>query len=147
MEFVELARRSRTLVDLGIFETDNFNVGSGEQAFWVRGARASASLFRVVGGTPLLGRTYLPEEDRAGGPALVVLSERLWRKSFGADRAIVGSRLVIDGVARTVVGVIPASAQIPDPSEAGFFVPLGLQADPGVLSYRTRRTYLTVARF
>jgi putative ABC transport system permease protein len=146
IQFAEIAKRSRTLQDIGIFETDNFNIGSGEHAFWVKGARASASLFRVLAGIPLLGRAYLPEEDRPGGPAVVVLSEGLWRRSFGASPAVLNTRLLVDGVPRTIVGVVPASAQMPEPSSASLFVPLNLLPNPSDVSLRSKRSYLAVAR-
>jgi putative ABC transport system permease protein len=145
-EFSEIIRRSQAFQEIGIVETDNYNVGRGDSAFWVKGARASATLFRVLGGTPILGRTFLPEEDLPNGPAVVLLGEGLWRRSFGANPAVLNSRIVVDGVMRTVVGVIPASAQIPEPSEASLFVPVSLQQDASKFELRSKRTFFSVAR-
>jgi hypothetical protein len=63
----------------------------------VDGARVSASYFRVFGLNPNRGRVFTAEEDRPGGPEVVVLSDQLWRRIFAADSAIVGKTIVLDG--------------------------------------------------
>jgi len=65
--------------------------------------------FHVLGAAPILGRTFLAGEDVPGHDGVVVLSESLWRSRFGADPAIVGQSIQVDGMARTVVGVVPRS--------------------------------------
>ena len=75
---------------------------------------------------PLLGRGFLPDEDRPGGPTnVVMLTEELWRSRFGADRSIVGSTIILDEVPRTVIGVLPRGAWLI--KEDMFFVPAVLQ--------------------
>jgi putative ABC transport system permease protein len=145
-EYSEIIQHNRAFKDIGIVETGNYNVGNGGSAFWVKGARASASLFRVLAGKPILGRAYLPEEDLPKGPQVVLLSEGLWRRSFGASPTILNSRIMVDGVLRTVVGVIPASAQIPEPAEASLFLPVQLQQDASKFDLRSKRTFFSVAR-
>ena len=75
----------------------------------VAAARVGADFFQLLGVPPALGRGFLPEEDRPGADAVVVLSDGLWRRRFGADPAIVGRDVRIDGVPRRVVGVTPRS--------------------------------------
>jgi putative ABC transport system permease protein len=75
----------------------------------VTGARVGWDLFQLLGVTPALGRTFLAEEDRPGSDGVVILSDGLWRRRFGADRSIVGRSIRIDGVPRQVIGVMPAS--------------------------------------
>jgi putative ABC transport system permease protein len=72
----------------------------------VSGVRVTAGLFRVLGVQPMLGRTFLPEEEEPGH-RVVVLSHGLWMRRYGADRDIVGKSIPIDGNAFTVVGVMP----------------------------------------
>jgi predicted permease len=71
--------------------------------------RVSASYFRVLGVAPAMGREFAAEEDRAGGPAVAILSDRLWRSSLNADPAIVGGTILLKGEPHTVVGIMPAS--------------------------------------
>lgn len=109
----------------------------------VYGSLVSGNLFDVVGVRPLLGRFFLPEEDRTEltHPVLVV-SERYWRSHLGADSAAVGRDLLVNGRPFTLIGVAPASFRgMDDPILSDAWVPLAMQrvlrpraggaADPG----------------
>src|SRR6185503_4834646 len=65
----------------------------------IEGSRVTAGFFSVLGVEPLLGRSFLPEEDKPGAAATVILSHGLWQRRFGADPAIIGQRLTLDGEA------------------------------------------------
>ena len=82
---------------------------TGEQAEEVQGRAVTPDFFGVVGATPLLGRTFNAEESRPNSPRVIVLSEALWRRRFGADRAIVERAVPVAGGTARVVGVMPAS--------------------------------------
>lgn len=71
--------------------------------------RVSAGYFHVLGVPPAVGREFTREEDVVGGPALAVLSDRLWRSAFNGDAAVVGSTILLKGEPHTVIGVMPAS--------------------------------------
>ncbi len=77
------------------------------RAMKVDGISASSSLLPMLGVKPLLGRIFLPEEDKPGRAQTVVLTYALWEQTFGGDPAIVGQSITIDGKAHTVVGVLP----------------------------------------
>ena len=70
-------------------------------------ALASREFLPALGIQPIAGRNFLAEEDRPGGPPAVLISNALWQRRFHSDPAVVGSPLNVDGVARTVVGVVP----------------------------------------
>jgi predicted permease len=90
------------------------------------GMEVSHEFLDVLGIPPLLGRGFLPDEDRPGGRTdVVMLTEELWRSRFAADPAIVGHPIVLDEVRRTVVGVLPRDAWIF--REDSFFVPAVLE--------------------
>src|SRR3954454_17718496 len=72
---------------------------------------ASANFFCVLGVEPLLGRTFQAGEDKPGGPKVTVLTYGLWQRRFGADPAIVGKSLNINGQGFTVIGVLPSTFQ------------------------------------
>ena len=69
--------------------------------------RISAGYFRVLGVPPVIGREFTPEEDVAGGPALAILSDRLWRSAFNGDPAVVGQSVMLKAEPHVVVGVMP----------------------------------------
>ena len=102
---------------------------------------ADAGFFDVMGVTPRVGRTFLPEEsfvpdgrtsEGSGGgrrgsvTRVAVLSEGLWAQRFGSDPAVVGRQLQLDGEAFEVVGVLPASFDIPFGSRTDVWIPLDL---------------------
>ena len=104
-----------------LYETDNFNLADGAGAERIRGARITYDFPRVFGVTPILGRSFTAEEDRPKGPPVVVISEGLWRERFGGDPNVTSRTLRVNGVTRTVLGVMPASASFPD--DVRFWVP------------------------
>ena len=71
--------------------------------------RVSAGYFQVLGISPAIGREFTREDDVQGGPALAVLSDRLWRSAFNGDASVVGRTILLKGEPHTVVGVMPAS--------------------------------------
>jgi predicted permease len=71
--------------------------------------RISAGYFRVLGVPPAIGREFTNEEDVPGGPALVVLSDRLYRSLFNGDPSVVGQTILLKAEPHVVVGVMPAS--------------------------------------
>jgi len=81
--------------------------GNKQEPEQVSGLRVSASFFPVLGVKPLLGRTFLPEEETLGRDHEVVLSYGLWKRRYGGDPALVGKTVKIDGADFTVVGVMP----------------------------------------
>ncbi|HZI22729.1 MAG TPA: ABC transporter permease [Gemmatimonadales bacterium] len=82
---------------------------TGDRAERVPGRAVTPDLFAVLGATPSLGRTFTDEESRPNSPRVIVLSEALWRRRFGADPAIVGRAVPVAGGTARVVGVMPAS--------------------------------------
>ena len=94
-------------------------LAGGGEAERVATSGASAELFSVLGIHPALGRDFLPEETRPGGPNVVILSDSLWRTRFGADGNILGKTITVDGYSHTVVGVLPRGFEIPIPGTRG----------------------------
>ena len=82
----------------------------GESSEGVLGLMVSGSWFGTLGASAAMGRTIVPADDRApGGSPVVVLSDGLWRRRFGADPSLVGRTVELNGHAWTVVGVLPAT--------------------------------------
>jgi predicted permease len=110
---------------------DNLTGAGG--AVQVSRANVTANLFPLLGVMPQLGRNFLSEEDRIGGPLVILLSDRLWRDRFHADPGIVGKAATLNGVAHTVVGVLPAHFSFPDPAaEPDYYAPADFDQDTTV---------------
>ena len=78
---------------------------------------ATAPLFSLLGVNAILGRTFLAEEDRAGGAPVVILSYGLWQRHFGAARDILGKSITLDSQPYTVVGVLPGGFELLQPAD------------------------------
>ena len=89
----------------------------------LRGARASAHLFDILGMTAALGRTFAADEDQPGKEKVAVLSHTLWETQFGSDPKIVGRVIQLDGQPHQVIGVLPAGG-VSDRTYAQIFRPL-----------------------
>jgi len=92
----------------------------------LRGGQVTASFLEVLGVTPQVGRNFLPEEDRPGGAKAVLLSDSVWRETFGGDPAVVGKTIALDDVPYTVVGVLPRNFEFLDNNPADLLVPFQL---------------------
>ncbi|HET7240771.1 MAG TPA: ABC transporter permease, partial [Gemmatimonadales bacterium] len=77
----------------------------------------TANFFPLLGVKPMLGRTFTPEEEVAGGAHVVVLSHRLWLRRYGGDPGLVGRTIGVDGVAHQVVGILPPGFRLDLPAE------------------------------
>lgn len=105
-EYLDL-RAAHTLKDVAAFDLGNRNVSGGDRPERVFTALAVTDLFPPFGLRPALGRGFTREELAPQGPAVAVISHRLWQGRFGGDPAIVGRVIRVNGRPTTVVGVMP----------------------------------------
>ena len=108
----DFAQQNHVFENMAIFDSAGrgYNLsatGQSREPEQVSGLRVSASFFAVLGVRPFLGRTFVPEEETRGKDHEVVLSYGLWKRRYGADRALVGKTIKIDGEDFAVVGVMP----------------------------------------
>ena len=104
---------NQSFAALGIWSWVTRTISEGESER-VAGASVSANLFPLLGVRPYLGRTFVPSEERAAGSDVVILSYGLWQRRFGADRAIVGHTIMMDGRPQVVVGIMPPHFEFPE---------------------------------
>ena len=126
--FLDWRAQARSFAAIAAY---NFNqgilVGRGEPEMLV-GAGSFGGLFDVLGVRAAIGRTLtIADEDPTVEPA-IVLSDAIWRRLFGADSAVVGTTLNLNGRPRRIVGVMPQSFRFPD-GRAQFWTPQQLQPD------------------
>ncbi len=105
---------TRTISQIAGYRQFQANLAGREGAERVNGGLATASLFSLLEVHPVLGRTFRPEEDRPGGPDVVLLEYAFWKSHFAADPSAVGKSLTLDDRVYTVIGVLPPSFRIPD---------------------------------
>lgn len=125
----------RSCESAALLNPASFNLtGSGEPEV-VDGATCTWSVFRVLGVKPQLGRTFGASDDQPGANRFVVISDSLWRRRLGADPAIIGKTISIDGEPNVVVGVLRPDFRFPSgeglgplnqfPKHAEIFKPMG----------------------
>jgi predicted permease len=124
-------QRSRAFEALTTWRAASVRLGEGEDGPRVAVLRVPASFMDVVGVEPTLGRGLTEADDRPGSPAVVLLGHDLWVSRWGADPAVVGRTVGVDGTPHTVVGVLPAGYAFPPaPGQDGLVLPLRLNPDP-----------------
>lgn len=138
-------RAARSFEGMAAFRNLDLNLADGGEPERVTVAQVTASLFPLLRVAPQLGRPLGPEEEGPGADAVVLLSDALWRRRFGADQAVVGHAVHLDGGSCVVVGVMPPGFEFPHPSfrfgrRADLWVPLALtpeqRADRSTYSLR-----------
>ena len=115
--FAYFRGRTRTFESLAAFETGEFALTGNGEPESVPGAIVTFEYFNVLGREPLYGRTFTAPEDTPGNNHVVLLSYGLWQRRFGGNTDIVGHSVNIDNEPATVVGIMPADFNFPDPAE------------------------------
>jgi putative ABC transport system permease protein len=111
---------------LGFYYWWTVNVSGIEVPERVQGFLVSPDLFPALGVNPVLGRWFLPEEEQPGKDREVILSYGYWQRRYGADPKIVGRVLTLNGLSRTVVGVMPPNFNFPTGGEMWAPYPMDL---------------------
>ncbi len=128
-EIVDLRRDGAFFSSVGTHAFADGNLTGREgDAERLRIARVDAGFFTTLRPTFAAGRAFGPDEDAAGAPDVIVISDALWERRFARDPAVVGGRIVVNDVPRTVVGVLPPRFDYPAAS-VDVWVPLRLDVD------------------
>jgi len=124
-------RQSHVFEHLEAFSTGSMNLQNDANPERIPSVVATAGLFDMLGAQAMSGRTILPDEDQPGKPEVAVISERLWKRRFGRDPNLLGSKITLDGKPTTVVGIMPASFEFP-PGSPDRTLWLPMQLPPSV---------------
>ncbi|HSR70551.1 MAG TPA: ABC transporter permease [Acidobacteriota bacterium] len=109
---------------IAAYSNTTYALSGGERPQLVPGARVEPEMAQVVQVDPLKGRFFQSGENQAGKDQVVLLSYGLWERRFGSDPDIVGQSLSLDGVAHEIIGVMPATFQMPPRSDSELWTPL-----------------------
>jgi predicted permease len=136
--FTELREQTSVFREMAGVQQHQLTLTARGEPSIVNTAAVTPELFSLFGEEPLAGRVLRSEDGKAGAPPVVVLSEALWRGSFGADPNLVGSSINLDKRPFVVIGIMPAAFRFPLLSESGqVWIPLA--QDPLFGSWMPRR--------
>lgn len=116
-EIEDYRSQNRTLSGLVEYHAMSFTLFGHGDPERVRTGVVSSNYFDMFGVQPLLGRTFLPEDDKLGAPPVLVLSYEYWKNDFGSDSGIVGKTFEMNDKVHTVVGVLPPVPQYPNEND------------------------------
>src|SRR5581483_10009757 len=112
--YAEWSKQTQIFTGVAAMANGNCNLtGSTGEPEKLNRAETTRNLFSLLGVKPMLGRVFLPEEDRPGAHRVVILSNRLWAGRFGSSRELLGQDILLDGSKYTVVGVMPPHFEFP----------------------------------
>jgi len=108
-----LVERGQAFEQVGAYTPDSANLTGIDEPLQLAVCRVSSGLLGVLKAQPAAGRNFLPEEDKPGGPRVVVLSHNLWQRQFGGAPGVVGRAMTLDALSYTIVGVMPEGFNFP----------------------------------
>ena len=121
--YLHFAKSARSFTELAAYWTsDAFNVTDGDAPERVTVALMTPNTLTLLGVRPLLGQLFAPGDTSWSNPrAAILISEKFWRRRYGADPSIIGRRIDINHGARNVIGVLPRSFDFPTPAVEIFY--------------------------
>ncbi len=121
-DYVDWRRDNTVFEHLAVTRRESRNLSGiqGREPERVGAAYVTANFFNVIGLAPEFGRVFTDEEDKVGGPALAVISDRLWQRAFQKDPAVLGRSLSFHNQLYTVVGVMPPAMTSPQETDVWF---------------------------
>lgn len=124
-EYFDFVDHTRAFSGVAAYRMGAVNLSGSDRPERVNVASVTANMFTILGAHAEHGRVFTAEQDVPNGEPVVVLAHELWQRTFGADLAIIGKRVQVNGVPTTVLGVMPAGFDLHD-AKAQLWVPLGL---------------------
>src|SRR5256885_295649 len=142
LDFIDWSQQTDLFKSTAAFWTGSANLGAdGAEPERVPRAGVTSGFFSVLGVQPVLGRTFVPEEDKPGTISVAVISHGLWKRRFGSDPAIVGKQVQISSRPITVIGVMPSGFEFPEQTQVWVTSAVNVSKEP-----RDNRSYSAIAR-
>lgn len=101
--------------DIGLYRADTVNITGLAEPEQIDCLRVTDGTLPLLGVHPVIGRLFTLKDDSPGSPETILLTYAYWRQKFGGSASVIGRRLIVDGKARTIIGVLPAGFHFYDP--------------------------------
>jgi putative ABC transport system permease protein len=144
LEYTAYRDRSHAFANCGLASERSFNLIQRGVPERIQGAAILPEYLTTLGVRPVIGRSFTPEEDRPGGPAVALLGYGLWKRRFAGDPQVVGQSLDLEGRNTTVIGILPPTFDLPEAAE--MWIPLQTNLAGLPLAERAKHSYYMVAR-
>ncbi|HSV63269.1 MAG TPA: ABC transporter permease [Chthoniobacterales bacterium] len=142
LDFTDWSQQTDLFKSTAAFWTGSANLGAdGAEPERVPRAGVTSGFFSVLGVQPVLGRTFVPEDDKPGTISVAIISHGLWKRRFGSDPAIVGKQVQISSRPITVIGVMPPGFEFPEQTQIWVTSAVNLSEEP-----RDNRAWSAIAR-
>ncbi|HWO03016.1 MAG TPA: ABC transporter permease, partial [Blastocatellia bacterium] len=128
-DFIDYRDRNQTLDQISAMAYWGANLTGAGDPERLQGVRMSAHAFEMLGANASLGRALIPDDDNPASQRVVVLTDGLWQRRFGADTSLIGKTVALNGDSYTVVGVLPPDFVFPW-LDTEMVVPLKIDVDP-----------------
>ncbi|MFL6527036.1 MAG: ABC transporter permease [Chthoniobacterales bacterium] len=142
LDFTDWSQQTELFASTAAYWTSSANLGAdGAEPERVPRAGVTSGFFSVLGVQPVIGRTFLAEEDKPGTSTTAIISHGLWKRRFGSDPAIVGKQVQISSRLITIVGVMPAGFEYPEQTQVWVPSAVNVSEEP-----RDNRSWSAIAR-
>ena len=140
-DYVDWAKLNTTFESIAAYTTVTVDLTGVGEPVKLPAAAVSPAFFDVLRTRPQLGRTFRPEEGIVGNQRVVILGHGLWLRMFGSDPSIVGRRIMLNGAAHEIVGVLPDTFEFAD-GTIELWAALALEGYPEPLSRATHELFV-----
>jgi predicted permease len=124
--------QGRSFQSVGLYRWDSRSVTGLTEPEEAQCLNVTAEVLPILGVQPMLGRWFSENDDAAGSPLTMILMYGWWQSRFGGDASVIGRRIVVNGAAREVIGVMPANFRFLD-RDAAFMLPLQFDRSKAIL--------------
>src|SRR5271156_2256536 len=141
-ELDDLRNRAGVFTDVSTIGSNSVNLTGADQPERLEFLVTHSNYFYMLGATPQIGRLFGPQDFALGFAPVVVISDGLWRRAYGADRNVIGRTVRLDNDPYTIIGVLPPGFRHPGPTVSGnveVFQTAGFSADPAPPPARSTR--------
>src|SRR5436190_6647714 len=142
LDFTDWSQQADLFASTAAYWTGTANFGAdGAEPERVPRAGVTTGFFSVLGVQPVLGRTFVPEDDKGWPQSVAIISHGLWKRRFGSDPAIVGKQVQMSSFALTIIGVMPPGFEYPEQTQVWVTTAVNLSLEP-----RDNRVWSAIAR-
>src|SRR3989440_4869896 len=142
LDFTDWSQQTDLFASTAAYWTGTANFGAdGAEPERVPRAGVTTGFFSVLGVQPILGRTFVPEDDKGWPQSVAIISHGLWKRRFGSDPAIVGKQVQMSSRPLTIIGVMPPGFEYPEQTQVWVTTAVNLSLEP-----RDNRVWSAIAR-